>query len=297
MVVEGIVKLRPLYAARRKMPGAALRPLVWVLSGFTTNGSTSGPIDRKRPHGRRKVPIGGILVANSRVNERRGREGRRCSSGWGTATSVAERVPEQRAPGEGGGWERGRRRRKDVGSGRGRDPHVSGSHFFNLIYLCGSVCFNDAGGREAGCGGWLTAGEEGECGGRLTAGEERGAAGGIKLPRKRHVNAMYDEDLVKEATSTPRQQKPVVPGFATKGRKSDWATNRETQSELIPPRAPGIGAHRKERGGSAGRVGWAVLGQEGDGPIEEEKGILAQKQIEVIFEFWKIFEEGSLNPN
>uniref|UniRef100_A0A0E0GYC5 Uncharacterized protein n=1 Tax=Oryza nivara TaxID=4536 RepID=A0A0E0GYC5_ORYNI len=108
MVVEGIVKLRPLYAARRKVPGAALRPLVWVLPGFTTNGSTSGPIDRKRPHGRRKVPIGGILVANSRVNERRGREGRRCSSGWGTATSVAERVPEQRAPGEGGGWERGR---------------------------------------------------------------------------------------------------------------------------------------------------------------------------------------------
>ena len=35
-----------------------------VLPGFTTNGSTSGPIDRKRPHRRRKVPIGGILVAN-----------------------------------------------------------------------------------------------------------------------------------------------------------------------------------------------------------------------------------------
>uniref|UniRef100_A0A0E0P6L4 Uncharacterized protein n=1 Tax=Oryza rufipogon TaxID=4529 RepID=A0A0E0P6L4_ORYRU len=27
MVVEGIVKLRPLYAARRRVPGAALRPL------------------------------------------------------------------------------------------------------------------------------------------------------------------------------------------------------------------------------------------------------------------------------
>ncbi len=34
-----------------------------VLPGFTTNGSTSGPIDRKRPHGRRKVPTGGFLVA------------------------------------------------------------------------------------------------------------------------------------------------------------------------------------------------------------------------------------------
>jgi hypothetical protein len=34
-----------------------------VLLGFTTNGSTLGPIDRKRPHGRRKVPTGGFLVA------------------------------------------------------------------------------------------------------------------------------------------------------------------------------------------------------------------------------------------
>uniref|UniRef100_A0A0E0IGM8 Uncharacterized protein n=1 Tax=Oryza nivara TaxID=4536 RepID=A0A0E0IGM8_ORYNI len=42
MEVEGIVKLRPLYASRRGVPGAALRPWVWVLPGFTTNGPTSG---------------------------------------------------------------------------------------------------------------------------------------------------------------------------------------------------------------------------------------------------------------
>jgi hypothetical protein len=62
--VEGIVKLRPLYASRHRVLGATLQPWVWVFPDFKTNGSTSGPIDRKRPHGRRKVPIGGILVAN-----------------------------------------------------------------------------------------------------------------------------------------------------------------------------------------------------------------------------------------
>jgi hypothetical protein len=61
--VEGIVKLRQLYASRRGVLGAALRPWVWVLPGFTTNGSTSGPIDRERPHRRRKVPIDGFLLA------------------------------------------------------------------------------------------------------------------------------------------------------------------------------------------------------------------------------------------
>uniref|UniRef100_A0A0E0PC71 DUF834 domain-containing protein n=1 Tax=Oryza rufipogon TaxID=4529 RepID=A0A0E0PC71_ORYRU len=39
---------------RVEVPGAALRPWVWVLPGFTTNGSTSGLVDRERPHGRRK---------------------------------------------------------------------------------------------------------------------------------------------------------------------------------------------------------------------------------------------------
>jgi hypothetical protein len=29
---------------------------------------------------------------------------------------------------------------------------------------------------------------------------------------------------------------PVVSGFAIKGRKSDWATNKGTESELIPCR-------------------------------------------------------------
>ena len=61
--VEGIVKLRPLYASRRGVPGAALRPWVWFMPGFTTNGPTSGIVNRERPHGRRKVSTGGFLVA------------------------------------------------------------------------------------------------------------------------------------------------------------------------------------------------------------------------------------------
>ena len=61
--VEGIVKLRPLYASRRGVPGAALRPWVWVLPGFTTNGPTSGVVNRERPHGRRKVLTDSFLVA------------------------------------------------------------------------------------------------------------------------------------------------------------------------------------------------------------------------------------------
>ena len=35
-----------------------------VLPGFTTNGPTLGPLDRECPHGRRKVPTSGFLVAN-----------------------------------------------------------------------------------------------------------------------------------------------------------------------------------------------------------------------------------------
>ena len=62
--VDRIVKLRPLYASRRGVPGAALRPWVWFMPGFTTNGSMSGPIDHERLHRRRKVPIGGFLLAN-----------------------------------------------------------------------------------------------------------------------------------------------------------------------------------------------------------------------------------------
>ena len=34
-----------------------------VLLGFTTNGSTSGIVNRERPYGRRKVLTGGFLVA------------------------------------------------------------------------------------------------------------------------------------------------------------------------------------------------------------------------------------------
>ncbi len=69
--VEGIVKLRPLYASRRGVPGAALRPWVWVLPGFTTNGPTSGIVNRERPHGRRKVPTGGFLVAKGYFGNKR----------------------------------------------------------------------------------------------------------------------------------------------------------------------------------------------------------------------------------
>ncbi len=61
--VDRIVKLRPLYASRRRVPGAALRPWVWFMPGFTTNGSMLGIENRERPHGRRKVPTGGFLVA------------------------------------------------------------------------------------------------------------------------------------------------------------------------------------------------------------------------------------------
>ena len=34
-----------------------------VLPGFTTNGPTSRIVNRECPHGRRKVPTGGFLVA------------------------------------------------------------------------------------------------------------------------------------------------------------------------------------------------------------------------------------------
>uniref|UniRef100_A0A0E0BR53 Uncharacterized protein n=1 Tax=Oryza glumipatula TaxID=40148 RepID=A0A0E0BR53_9ORYZ len=61
--VEGIVKLQQLHASRRGVPGAALRPWVWVLPSFTSNGSMSGLVDRERPHGRRKVSTGSFLVA------------------------------------------------------------------------------------------------------------------------------------------------------------------------------------------------------------------------------------------
>jgi hypothetical protein len=54
MEVEGIVKLRPLYASRRGVPGAALQPWVWFMPGFTTNGPTSGSIDRTN------VPMEGV---------------------------------------------------------------------------------------------------------------------------------------------------------------------------------------------------------------------------------------------
>uniref|UniRef100_A0A0D9ZI41 Uncharacterized protein n=1 Tax=Oryza glumipatula TaxID=40148 RepID=A0A0D9ZI41_9ORYZ len=76
MEVEGIVKLRPLYASRRGVPGAALRLWVWVLLGFTTNGLTSGPGEE-------------------------GEEGRRLFDGWKTATPAAGGVPGCDAPREG----------------------------------------------------------------------------------------------------------------------------------------------------------------------------------------------------
>ncbi len=54
MEVEGIVKLRSLYAARRRVLGEALRPWVWFMPSFTTNGSTLGSVDRAN------VPMEGV---------------------------------------------------------------------------------------------------------------------------------------------------------------------------------------------------------------------------------------------
>ncbi len=62
--VDGIVKLRTLYASRHGVPGAALRPWVWFLPGFTTNGMMSESVNCEHPHGRCKVPTDGFLVAN-----------------------------------------------------------------------------------------------------------------------------------------------------------------------------------------------------------------------------------------
>uniref|UniRef100_A0A0E0N7I5 Uncharacterized protein n=1 Tax=Oryza rufipogon TaxID=4529 RepID=A0A0E0N7I5_ORYRU len=60
---RGNSELRPLYASRRGVSGAALRPWVWVLPGFTTNGSTSGIVNRERPHGRPRVERDGRGIA------------------------------------------------------------------------------------------------------------------------------------------------------------------------------------------------------------------------------------------
>uniref|UniRef100_A0A0E0GXJ9 Uncharacterized protein n=1 Tax=Oryza nivara TaxID=4536 RepID=A0A0E0GXJ9_ORYNI len=46
MEVERIVKLRPLYASRHGVLGGTLRPWVWFLPGFTTNGPTLRTVDR-----------------------------------------------------------------------------------------------------------------------------------------------------------------------------------------------------------------------------------------------------------
>jgi hypothetical protein len=67
--------------------------------------------------------------------------GRRCSSGWEAATSAEVCVPERRAPGEGGGWKRGR--------GMWPERRVE-----ELI----------SGGKERGGGGLIQGEKEGEMG-------------------------------------------------------------------------------------------------------------------------------------
>uniref|UniRef100_A0A0E0B074 Uncharacterized protein n=1 Tax=Oryza glumipatula TaxID=40148 RepID=A0A0E0B074_9ORYZ len=83
MEVEGIVKLRPLYASRRGVPGAALLPWVWVLPGFTTNerkgrrGAGFPAAERRRR--RRLVVFPGVAHLGRALagqgGERRGRNG------------------------------------------------------------------------------------------------------------------------------------------------------------------------------------------------------------------------------
>jgi hypothetical protein len=54
MEVDGIVKLRPLYASRRGVPGAALRPWVWFYAGLYNQWFDVG--DRKPAN----VPMEGV---------------------------------------------------------------------------------------------------------------------------------------------------------------------------------------------------------------------------------------------